>query len=399
MSTSPRPVISSHADHTPTRSHTPTPAFSRPPSESSSLSDSRYPPIRLASPATPRRRPPTPVRYSSYETPSPSTLSRAVNTALPSSPPDNSTYSTPPSSFPSRLNDVELRAIPSRHTDSPFDDRHSVSVDQMSPSDDGDPFAYHAGIVSQRQKTMPGYRFASMSPPGLGYKGEILTFEAQLEAPRTVSQARRSLYPLSIPIPTRTIEQHPDLQLSPELPSLRSSAQSTPVKPTFRGLFSLSLPQDYLFRLLPAVILSIACSLIQPYMSLVIGEAFTAFTNYPSNTHTATAADQATLISGVRSTTIKLALAGGLAVVLNYLKGALWIRHGEALVGRLRKRIYEGVQSKGMDWFDMGMGMKQDDEAEEAESIGAGGLMAKFTRFVAFCSGQHPLIRVGKRIM
>jgi hypothetical protein len=33
-----------------------------------------------------------------------------------------------------------------------------------------------------------------------------------------------------------------------------------------------------------------------------------------------------------------------------------------------------------MDWFDMGMGMRGDEEGEEA--VGAGGLMTKFSKCV-----------------
>jgi hypothetical protein len=48
----------------------------------------------------------------------------------------------------------------------------------------------------------------------------------------------------------------------------------------------------------------------------------------------------------------------------------------------LRQTVYEGVQNKSMEWFDLGMGMKNDEADEESETVGAGGLMAKFTRSV-----------------
>ncbi len=47
--------------------------------------------------------------------------------------------------------------------------------------------------------------------------------------------------------------------------------------------------------------------------------------------------------------------------------------------------VYEAVQNKGMDWFDTGMGMREDTGDKESESVGAGGLMAKFTRYA--CHG------------
>jgi ATP-binding cassette subfamily B (MDR/TAP) protein 1 len=70
-------------------------------------------------------------------------------------------------------------------------------------------------------------------------------------------------------------------------------------------------------------------------------------------------------------------------MLLNYLKGALWIRHGEGVVARLREAVFVGVQGKSMEWFDLGMGInpdEKDDEGRNLEAIGAGGLMAKFTK-------------------
>ena len=376
------------------RQRTPAPAFSRPPSTTPSTPESRYPPVQhdsLGTPTTPQQYPrPTPVRQGSsstsisfsYQSP----YTRAVNTALPLSPPTHhSTNSTPPSSFPSRFrNDVELAYLtPRRTTDSPFDDRHSVDLeDTVVEPEEEDPFGldYHQG-GSRRQKTMPGYQFASRSRPGRDAKGQAMTFEAQLEG-RPISQARRSLYPTLPPIPISTIEEHPDLELSPP-PTPRSRTPVAPIKPTFRGLLALSNSKDCLLHLLPGIVLSILASLVQPYMSIVIGNAFTAFASYPSDTLVATPADRAALIGGVRHTTIQLAALGGGAVALNYIKQVIWLQHGEGVVSKLREVVYEGVQRKGMDWFDTGMGMREDDvDGRKGESVGAGGLMAKFTRCV-----------------
>ena len=118
-------------------------------------------------------------------------------------------------------------------------------------------------------------------------------------------------------------------------------------------------------------------SLVQPYMSLVVGDAFNAFVQYPLD-NIATDVQRQALKSSIQSTTEKLAITGAAAVVLNYAKGALWARHGENLTNRLRQAVYTSVRSKPMEWFDLGMGMKT--EAKDSESIGAGGLMAKFTR-------------------
>ena len=119
-------------------------------------------------------------------------------------------------------------------------------------------------------------------------------------------------------------------------------------------------------------------ALVQPYMSLVVGEAFNAFVQYPLD-NLATEVQRQSLKNGIQETTEKLAITGAAAVVLNYAKGALWARHGEHLTTRLRHAVYISVQGKSMEWFDLGMGMKS--EAKDSESIGAGGLMAKFTRY------------------
>lgn len=378
------------------RQVTPSPAFSRPPSVTPASPDWRYPPVRTQPPSTPDRprqqNPRIPSRESSSDSPStPSTLSRAVNTALPSSPPTqyHSPHSTPPSSFPARFgNDAELSPItPRRTAESPFDDRHSILLETMTAEvEDEDPFVFqYAGGGARRQKTMPGYKFARLSPPGRDIHGDVMTFGPQLDRISPISQARRSLYPALPPIPVSTLEQHPDIT-SPQTPARRPRPQRSaiPVKPTFRGVFALSRRRDYLVHLFPAILVSIAGSLVQPYMSIVIGNSFAIFTAYPIDTQSATASDRAVFISGTRKTTIQLAVAGLIAVGLNYLKGVLWTRHGETLVSRLRTAIYEGVQSKGMDWFDTGMGMKLDEEDEKkGEAIGAGGLMAKFLRCVS----------------
>lgn len=243
-----------------------------------------------------------------------------------------------------------------------------------------DPFEFHYTGGVQRQKTMPGYHFANMSPPGQSAKGEMMIFGASLEEVRPISKARRSLYPSLPPIPIATLEQHADLLPPPSTPTHPLKSTSTAIRPTFRRLFALSRRRDYILHLIPAIVVAVAASLVPPYMSVIIGNAFAVFTAYPFDTRSASIADKAALAHGVRQTSIQLAVAGGLSVLLNYLKGALWTLHGEGLVSRLREAVYEGVQTKGMSWFDKGMGMKEEDGDEKGESIGAGGLMAKFTR-------------------
>lgn len=238
-----------------------------------------------------------------------------------------------------------------------------------------DPFEYRFSAEGGKQKTMTGYRFAGMSPTSPDFE-EILgpAIEDLRQDVRPVSDYRRSIYPTQA-IPASTLEQHPDLLPSPLQPD---QPTVTPIRPTFRGLFALSTRRDILLDLVPAVLLAGAASVVQPFMSLVVGDLFEDFESYPLVTTSATSTQRATLTNLATVSCIKLLVAGGYAVLINYLKGVMWARHGETIVSRLREAVFVGVQNKPMEWFDLGMGLK--DEDETSESIGAGGLMAKFTK-------------------
>nr|XP_018264066.1 ATP-binding cassette, subfamily B (MDR/TAP), member 1 [Kwoniella dejecticola CBS 10117]OBR86224.1 ATP-binding cassette, subfamily B (MDR/TAP), member 1 [Kwoniella dejecticola CBS 10117] len=442
----------------------PKPAFSRPPSGTNittitnttpTPTNSRYPPVSrdLTTPSPPRHIPATPPQHfrSHHRPQTPSTLNRAINTSLPLSPPTSSSasavyYSSPPSAFPSHFHntpaqDYELTPItpkrvpPSIH-ESPFDDRHSIlhpsssdkrsrapdididadGLEVMSTSlSDEDPFEYSDVRVSGgKQRTMPGYKFSSLSPRAVDEKGKELTFGPMLDQialgydsnqdhTRPISEYRRSLYPTTIPL--STYENHPDLEYPAEpgmamgigmdspnkIVSVLASSSSSgrrrtivPVRPTFRRLFALSSAREYILLLIPALVFSILSALVAPYMSMVIGDAFAIFATYPLVTGTATQADKDALRAGVRDTSLKLTIAGILAVLFNYLRGILWVWYGETVASRLRNIVYVGVSTKSMEWFDLGMGMKdplEDGEgSEKKEAIGAGGLMSKFTR-------------------
>ncbi|WWD10364.1 hypothetical protein V865_008499 [Kwoniella europaea PYCC6329] len=440
------------------RVNPPSPVFSRPPS-TTNFTNSRYPPVsstssgtgtvrNLTTPSPPRYIPSTPPQQIRTQLTSPaSALTRAVNTALPLSPSSTVYYSSPPSAFPSHFElpnqdhthnqDYELTPITPRRVppsiserESPFHDRHSIQqytqnhgdkaqdmdIDDEDNveviNDDGyDPFGYSEVRVSGgKQRTMPGYQFASLSPRGLNEKGEKLSFGPMLddlnEKDRPISEYRRSLYPSATPIPPSTYENHPDLlpfnsqeDSGPTDKSLFSPTSSTssklpklpidPVRPTFRGLFALSTPREYLLFLIPAIIFSILSALIAPYMSLVIGDAFAIFAAYPFFTELATDSDKSILKDGVRDTSLKLTIAGILGVIFNYFKGTFWVWYGESVAAKLRELVYEGVQNKSMEWFDLGMGMRDQDHTngegtsngdEKKEAVGVGGLMSKFTR-------------------
>lgn len=290
---------------------------------------------------------------------------------------------------PDRVELVALtpRQLPPTSDGSPFHDRHSVATPVASMAEESDGLSGY-GYGRSRQKTAPGYQFANPSPAGLDEKrGQPVSFGPMLDEITPPSQWRRSLYPADAPpIPASTFERHLGLVPLPTSPatSHRIMPVSEPIKPRFRRLFVFTTTRDYILLLCPAVVLSILSALIQPYMSIVIGNAFAIFAAYPLNTSLATDADRAALRSGVASTSIQLTVAGVLALLFNYLKGVMWTRYGETVADRLRAKVYHGVQGKPMEWYDMGMGMREEEQGEgkENDTVGAGGLMSKFNRYV-----------------
>lgn len=392
--------MSQHTHQSPSSSHPGQP--STPPDNDTSFSPISYPVwadvsltrpndqhptiTNLVNPATPPRTPAARQAASLRSPSTPATLRRAIDTALPGSP--HLGYSTPPSSFPSRLGEaVELYPLTPRNrrsqavSDSPFDDRHSIVVEELHSASDEASFEYtYDGNGVRRQKTMTNYMFTNSSPSSRDWESKETDFGPGLMEVRPIADARRSMYPSSYAIPQSTLADHPDL-LPPTEDEIKQTNAAIPIPPTFRGLFFYSQPRDWLFCFLPAFACSAAAALIQPFMSKVIGEVFDVFVLFPIDASTATQAQKDALSAGVKVNTMKLVGAGSAALVLNYAKGALWTRHGEILVDRLRKAVFEGIQNKGMAWFDLGMGMREEDQEEE-ETVGVGGLMAKFTRCV-----------------
>jgi len=355
-----------------TPSTPPQPTYTSTPSTYTYSRETRYPSNTLSPTTSPRQI------SSNIKSRTPTTLARAINTRLPATPPTH----TERTEYLGE--EVELtplrRSLPRPQShNSPFHDRHSVAE-----AIDEDPFEYHSPS-GNKLKTMSKYEFS-----GTRGHGEELEFGGELHEvhARPVSEARRSLYSPQPPIPISTIQDRPDL--FPSLmdqdsipPTARPRRVTEPIRPRFRHLLVLSTKRDVIIDLLPGIILAIAGALVQPYMSIIIGDAFAVFSNYPLQVSQATSEQNAALAAGVKLSSVKLTIAGLVAMLLNYVKGALWIRHGEGVVSRLREAVFVGVQGKEMEWFDLGMGInpdEKDDEGKNAEAIGAGGLMAKFTK-------------------
>ena len=118
-----------------------------------------------------------------------------------------------------------------------------------------------------------------------------------------------------------------------------------------------------------------ASGAVAPFMTLVIGKVFDSFANFPLSG--ATEDDKHLLLHDIAMTAIELVgLAVG-ALALGSVTSSLWIWTGEKNLLAVRKRIYNAVTHKDLVWFDTQAGKDTED------SLGAGGLMAKFSRCVS----------------
>ncbi|KAJ7485153.1 P-loop containing nucleoside triphosphate hydrolase protein [Mycena galericulata] len=144
-----------------------------------------------------------------------------------------------------------------------------------------------------------------------------------------------------------------------------------PIATTSRWiLFSFLSRRQRLLFLVPAIISSVFAGGIAPFMTIVIGHAFDAFSKFSATP------DKDLLTHRVGIVALQLiGLAMG-SFTLSSLTSYLWIFTGEHNVLALRKRVYASVAAKDMMWFDT----KEDGGDEDQGPLGAGGLMAQFTR-------------------
>ncbi|KAJ7640444.1 P-loop containing nucleoside triphosphate hydrolase protein [Mycena polygramma] len=140
-------------------------------------------------------------------------------------------------------------------------------------------------------------------------------------------------------------------------------------------LFSLLSRHQRLFLLLPAIISSVFTGGIAPFMTIVIGHVFDAFSKF-----SAQPSSKDLLLHRVGIVALQLI---GLAIgsfMLSSLTSYLWILTGEHNVLELRKRVYASVAAKDMVWFDTRVSEEQGAVDDEQGPVGAGGLMAQFTK-------------------
>ena len=156
----------------------------------------------------------------------------------------------------------------------------------------------------------------------------------------------------------------------------------SPPEPSIRLLFSLISRRHFFILLLPALLSSIFAGGIAPFMTLVVGQVFDALSKFPVDPNPPEAAKKQ-LLHDVGMTAIELvALAIG-ALALSSLTSCLWIWTGERNLRAVRKEVYTAVTRKDMIWFDTKMGEENSVQTAEGDGpVGAGGLMAKFARYV-----------------
>ncbi|KAF7293241.1 p-loop containing nucleoside triphosphate hydrolase protein [Mycena chlorophos] len=151
-----------------------------------------------------------------------------------------------------------------------------------------------------------------------------------------------------------------DIHDTPTLPSAPSSRWP---------LFSLLSRQQRLLCLVPAIISSVLAGGVAPLMTLAIGKSFDAFSEF-SATH-----NKHLLIQRISAAALQLvALAFG-SFLLSSLTSFMWITVGEYNVLELRKRVYASIAARDLEWFDAA-----EDQKDTQGPVGAGGLMAQFTK-------------------
>lgn len=181
--------------------------------------------------------------------------------------------------------------------------------------------------------------------------------------------------PISADSSTHTIS---NVSQSPQTP------QPSPPQPSIPLLFSLISRRHFFILVLPALLTSMFAGAIAPFMTLVIGEVFDALSKFPT-TPNPSQADKQQLLHDVGMTAVELiALAIG-ALALSSLTSCLWIWTGERNLLAVRKEVYANVTHKDMVWFDTKMGEENSVQTAEGDGpVGAGGLMAKFARYVLY---------------
>ncbi|PPQ92085.1 hypothetical protein CVT25_008266 [Psilocybe cyanescens] len=180
-----------------------------------------------------------------------------------------------------------------------------------------------------------------------------------------------SAYDLHDHSPRSSLDSNDDIKHNTVDATPMPQPTSPSIPPSIRLLFSFIPRRRLLLLVLPAILTSIIAGGVAPFMTYVVGQAFDAFAKFPLTPNPPQSAKD-DLLHGVGIAALELiGLAIG-ALALSSITSSLWIWIGETNVMGLRKAIYTSVSQKDLSWFDNHMGSEED--------VGAGGLMAKFSR-------------------
>jgi ATP-binding cassette subfamily B (MDR/TAP) protein 1 len=137
------------------------------------------------------------------------------------------------------------------------------------------------------------------------------------------------------------------------------------------------------------MLFSILSGLIPPYMTELIGKTFQAFINYSLIAATSPSSDElsiakAALLQSTKISSLKFLGLGIGILITSTVSLGLWALNGENVAKALRREVFMGISSRGLAWFDLGMGSETTEGEEEGDESeggqGAGGLMGRFAR-------------------
>lgn len=159
--------------------------------------------------------------------------------------------------------------------------------------------------------------------------------------------------------------------------------------PALGLILSFTTKFDYFLLLIPGVISSIISGLLPSYMTILLGEAFEAFTLYTLSSGELDS--KHTLRSSIGSVSLRLLLIGVGSCLLSLLNHALWSIYAARVCERLQTALYNSLSSRPLSWFDNGMRTSQhhllrapppdeSPEADSATSSAAAGVMSRFAR-------------------
>ncbi|EGG03843.1 uncharacterized protein MELLADRAFT_49384 [Melampsora larici-populina 98AG31] len=130
--------------------------------------------------------------------------------------------------------------------------------------------------------------------------------------------------------------------------------------PALGLILSFTTKFDYFLLLIPGVISSIISGLLPSYMTILLGEAFEAFTLYTlSSGELDSSSAKHTLRSSIGSVSLRLLLIGVGSCLLSLLNHALWSIYAARVCEQLQTALYNSLSSRPLSWFDNGMRTSQ----------------------------------------